>query len=477
MSKDVYIPSGLLDYEILMRAAEARTNGAASTGAAQTNDLNLKRLRTIRVSDVTAQKTYYLWKPFIPFGEFTLIDGEDGIGKSLLTLAVGCAGASGKLFDTTETFSMIDSEPFGVLVLSAEESIARTIKPRLLAMNAPTERFIVVAEPFTLDRDGLLRLEMEIAETEAKLVIIDPLFSYTGKVRLNDDNEIRSVTNELIRIAEKYGCAIVGVRHIGKSKGLGDPRAAGLNGVGWRASARSALLVGKDPETGELAICQCKSNAAKSDKSFGFKIEKTVVVDDAEIGEIETGKFLWTGESSLSARQMLAPAGDPDERSEQSAAIAFLSEILASGERESAEVFKEAEQNGFSKRTLNRAKSKLNVKSRKEGFKPAKWFWQLPEDCQDSPEGCQFQELGNLRTNEANKTIYGNDLTEGCQPKESGNLRGGLFDVSPEAVGATNKREPVPIDYNYPCWTCGANVLHRDSRCPNCGQDLNDLPF
>ncbi len=52
-----------------------------------------------------------------------------------------------------------------------------------------------------------------------------------------------------------------------------------------------------------------------------------------------------------------------------------------------------------------------------------------------------------------------------------------LFDASPDTLNDQTERAAMPLDYNYPCWTCGASVSNQDSRCPNCEQDLNDLPF
>ncbi|MGI8669885.1 MAG: AAA family ATPase, partial [Aridibacter sp.] len=184
----------------------------------------LAPLRTVNLADVKVQKVSWLWNPFIALGTFTLIDGEEGIGKSLLTLALGCTVAGGKNIDSTSGFNFVNAEPGNVLLLSAEESISYVIKPRVLAMGGNCERFIAIEELFSFDNDGLLRLEMAIAIHEPKVVFIDPVFSYAGKIRLNDDNDIRKVTNELTRIAAKFNCAIIGIRHIGKSKGNGDAR-------------------------------------------------------------------------------------------------------------------------------------------------------------------------------------------------------------------------------------------------------------
>ncbi len=383
----------------------------------------LLSLKTVKMSEVTAEKVEWLWNPFVPLGMFTLIDGEEGIGKSLISLqGLGCAVATGKKIDTSGgVLSFIDTDASNVLLMSAEESLSFVVKPRLQAINAPCERFIAVDEPFTLDSDGIIRLSMAIAEHEPKLVIIDPLFSYTGKIRLNDDNEIRSVTDPLTRLAEKFDCAIIGIRHINKSKGFGDARNAGLNGVGWRAAARSALLIGVDKETGETAIVQTKTNLSeKSKKGFGYKIESAqITLENGEI--ISAPKLYWTGASDLTAETMLSAlrTETTEEKSEKQDAIGFLRETLKAGQKTSAEVFRAAKKIGISERTLNRAKAALGIRSVKRGGTfggEQGWFWEFPiaEDAQENAEGCQRDKVGNLPSYRVNKSIYINDLAEGC---------------------------------------------------------------
>jgi len=292
--------------------------------------------------------------------------------------------------------------PANVLMMSAEDSLSFVIKPRLEAVKAPCERIIAIDENFTLDADGILRLEFELAEHAPKLVIIDPLFSYTGKINLNSDNEIRSITGELTRLAEKYECAIVGVRHIGKSKGMGDPRNAGLNGIGWRASARVGLLVGKDPnDERQRAIVQTKNNLApKIEKAIGY--------------EINGNEFFWK-ESSLTAQIMLSLPKDDDERGEQSEAITFLRDALKNGKCEAETVKKQAFKLGISEQQLRTARAKLGVKPFSEGFaENKKWLWELPKTNRvDVDSACvDVDKQGNqhLRANQSDKTSYSNDL-------------------------------------------------------------------
>lgn len=380
----------------------------------------LRPLKTVKMSEVKAEKVEWLWNPFVPIGTLTLIDGEEGIGKSLIALqGLGCAVATGKGIDTTDGLSFPDTEVGTVLLMSAEESLSFVVKPRLQAVDAPCDRFIAIDEPFTLDSDGIIRLSMAIAEYAPKLVIIDPLFSYTGKVRLNDDNEIRSVTDPLTRLAEKFSCAIIGIRHINKSKGFGDARNAGLNGVGWRAAARSALLVGIDKETGETAIVQTKTNLAeKSKKAFGYKIESAQIT--LETGEtISAPKLFWTGESEITAETMLSAirSETSEEKSEKQDAIAFLRETLNGGQKTSVVIFAEAKKIGISEATLKRAKSALGIKSVKRGGTfggELSWFWEMPstEDAQANAEDAQRNNLEHLQSNEASKGSHINGLAE-----------------------------------------------------------------
>jgi hypothetical protein len=372
---------------------------------------NLKPLQAIRLSDVKSEPVSWLWEQFLALGTFNLLEGEEGIGKTFLTCALSCAVASGKGLPLTSQYNHI--EPANVLLISAEDSLSHVLKPRLEAMNAPCEKIIAIDEGFTLDKDGIFRLSMALDEYQPKLVIIDPLFSYTGRISLDRDNEIRSVTDALKRLAEKYDCSIVGIRHIGKSKGFGDARNAGLNGVGWRASARSVLLIGKNPENEfQKALCQTKNNLApKFNKSLGF--------------EIRDNQFFWTGESDLTAETMLSPIRNEngEEKSEKQDAIAFLREILGTGEKPAKDVQAEARQIGISEATLRRAKTALNVQSRKDSFQNGKWFWYLAEDVQIKAEDTQTNESEHLRVNNTNKTSYSNNLAEDAQTNKLEHLQ------------------------------------------------------
>jgi putative DNA primase/helicase len=168
-------------------------------------------------------------------------------------------------------------------------------------------------------------------------------------------------------LSEQFNHSCAGVRHIGKSRGNGEARNAGLGGVAWRASARSNLLIGKNPEDPrDRAIVQIKSNLLpepESPHSLGYTI---------------TNEGLkWTGRSSLSAHQMLAfrQHETHQERSEREEAVEFLQTILRDGPVESNIIKKEAKVADISDATLRRAKSQLGVQAVKLGA--GGWVWKL----------------------------------------------------------------------------------------------------
>lgn len=348
-----------------------------------------EKLSVVRLSDVEVKTVDWLWEPLIPKGFFTLCDGVEGIGKTYLMLKIAASITTGDSFPECSN----ETELGDVLLLSAEDSASYILKPRLVAMEADCGRIFVLDGRFTLDETGFGQLSSILAEHRFKFILIDPLFSFTGHVNLNVDSEIRTITDRLNRIAEEYQCAIVGVRHINKSKGFGDPRNAGLNGVGWRAGSRSHLIVGHHPDDKTIrAIAQTKSNlTAETGKSFGYSIG-------------EDGTFCWTGESDLTPELMLSlkSAGFSKGPGPRQQAKEFLADRLAEGPVAALELLRDAEGAGISESTLKRAKDEMGIKSGKGGAFRSNWIWELSNSVPKSvTEGIQKARIGVLRGNGA----------------------------------------------------------------------------
>jgi AAA domain/Bifunctional DNA primase/polymerase, N-terminal len=359
-------------------------------------------LRVVCMADIKPETVRWLWHPYIALGKLTLLEGDPGIGKSTLTCALASAVTNGRGFPGAEAF-----EPGNVLMLSAEDGLADTLRPRLDSVGADVSRVLALDEPLTLDTSGMLRLEAAIIEYRPKLAVIDPLFAYTGgKADIHRANECRAISAPLAAIAERQGCAIIAVRHLSKSRGGGHALNAGIGSIDFVAAARSVLLAGQDPnDPKKRAIVQTKSNLAPIGEAVGYTIEG--------------GKFYWTGASTLTAGIILSLPSDEEERGTLAEAKEFLLAALSEGSRDNKVLKQEAKQAGISERTLFRAKQELNIKAEKVGVPGAKgqtWVWKLPaEGCQAPAEECQSSSVGSLRTSEYENSLYGNNLAGGCQ--------------------------------------------------------------
>ena len=164
-----------------------------------------KTLSLVRMSDVRLQEVKWLWKPYIPFGKLTIIQGDPGEGKTTLALRLAATCSSG-----TALPSMEIAQPFNVIYQTAEDGLGDTVKPRLIDAGADESRVLNICE----DTDALSlsdkRIEQAIKQTGAKLMILDPIQGYIGeRIDINRANEIRSVLKKVAAVAERTGCAIV----------------------------------------------------------------------------------------------------------------------------------------------------------------------------------------------------------------------------------------------------------------------------
>ena len=357
------------------------------------------------LADVQAEYVSFLWEPYVPVGKLTLIEGDPGVGKSWLACALAAAAAGGRGPDGWSR-----CEPGNVLLLSVEDGLADTIRPRLDSMRANVERIYALQGALTLDDSGLLILEKHIIEIKPVLVTIDPLVAYLGAgVDLHRANEVRAVTARLALIAEKYGCAIAGVRHLTKG---GRDRAIyrGVGSIDFTASARSVLLVGCDPDDpSKRAVAHIKSNLAAMGVSLGY--------------EIRDGCFFWTGESALTAERILGGAIGEGERKTRADAEDFLRDMLSDGPKPSEEITREARRAGISQATLTRARLELGIKGKPYVFKTGqprteeqRWFWRLPaEHTQANAEDTHSQTGEHLRINSDDKSAERDNLDEDAQ--------------------------------------------------------------
>lgn len=317
-----------------------------------------KELRLIKMSSVEVEEVKWLWHPYIPRGKVTIIQGDPGEGKTTFVLAMIALLTKGEPLPESE----IGSEPISVIYQTAEDGLADTIKPRLLAAGADCERVLVIDESeneLTLSDE---RLEKAIRETGAKLIVLDPLQAYLGgDVDMHRANEIRPIFKRLCLMAEDTGCAIILIGHMNKTQGSKSAY-RGLGSIDFRAAARSVLVVGslKDEPTIRI-VAHDKSSLAPEGRSIAFAL-------DSNSG------FQWKGYCETSVDELLAGKGSLLSKTTQ--AENLLRELLSDGEILSDEVMSRASELGISERTVKIAKQNLGVKSFRKG---GKWYAALSD--------------------------------------------------------------------------------------------------
>ncbi|MEA4989041.1 MAG: AAA family ATPase [Anaerovorax sp.] len=313
------------------------------------------KVKIISMDTVEVEEIKWLWKPYIPFGKLTIIQGDPGEGKTTFALHVAALLSQGKRFDgNAEPF-----EPVNVIYQTAEDGLSDTVKPRLISAGADCSKIKVIDDnekSLSMDDE---RLEIAIKETGAKLLILDPLQAYLGdRIDMNRANEAREMTKKLGALAERTGCAVVLIGHMNKGSGS---KAAyrGIGSIDFYAIARSVLLVAKVPQDPNIrAVAQIKSNLAAEGDTVAFRLD-------------ENG-FTWIGEYDVSADELLAGYSNSDKHK---AAEDFLKKILSNGQTVPAStIFAQAKSIGVSKRTLENVKQELAIKSIKDG---ASWLWKM----------------------------------------------------------------------------------------------------
>jgi hypothetical protein len=337
-------------------------NGHAEAPAARPTD--------VPMATVEPKAVEWLWWPYLALGTLAMLDGDPGIGKSLLTLQL--AANISRAFPFPDQFGKptepLDT-PDNVVILSTEDSLAHTVKPRLLSAQADCSRVFVLTgwvdaagheQAFTLQHMPILTAELD--RRQPRLVVIDPIQAYIGKIDIHRSNETRPLLAQLARAAEQYHCCILCIRHPAKSSQGGKAIHRGLGSIDFIGAARTALFVETHPlDAQHVLLCQTKNNLGPKGRTQIFA--KT------------DGIFAWCGVTRLTDEQIAGGERGP-EPTAFLYALCWLEHQLHSGiPQPSIEVFTQAEEHGISKKTLSRAKQSLGiVHSRGEDG----YTWHLP---------------------------------------------------------------------------------------------------
>jgi hypothetical protein len=338
--------------------------------------------RQRRLVDLERRPVTWLWQRWVPLGKLTLLDGDPGLGKSTVLLDLAArVSHKGHMPDGSQGVRG------HVVILSAEDGVEDTIRPRLEAAGAVLEHVHTLP---SVNEEGVERcleiprdlpyLEHALSEVDARLLLIDPLAAFLCGRDANKDQAIRRVLYQLSRIAERCRCAIICMRHLNKSSGR---RAVyrGNMSIGVIGHARAGLLIAADPDEAAariLAVTKC--NLAAVPASLRFRLAPA---ENADVCRVD-----WLGPSGYSADQILQPPTVAEERETREEAttkvvlaMSILKELLACGAQEIRRLKKECAAAGLSNRTVERAARRLNLSLRHQQVEGRNIYtWELPSE-------------------------------------------------------------------------------------------------
>ena len=343
----------------------------------------------VNLATVEPEQVEWLWPDRVAVGKLTLLTGDPGLGKSFITLDMAARVSKGLPWPDHTDAAAVQG---GVVLLSAEDDPADTIRPRLDALGADPAQLNLLS---AVQSDGgdtgdwpddvaaseahvdltkhICELEQAIHQTpNCRLVIIDPIAAYLGHTDSHRDAALRGVLSPLARIAANNRVAVVAVAHLNKSAG-GKAVYRSSGSIAFVAAARSAWAVTKDRDDPKRRlVLPLKNNLAPDVHGLAYSIEEDAITRQPSV--------LWEPDPvMISAEEALGdPVGDREESDEVQD---WLRSTLAGTDGIPAkEMLEQAEANGFSHKAARKALKAAGGKAVRAGFgKDGAWMWRLSQ--------------------------------------------------------------------------------------------------
>ena len=344
------------------------------------NTTNIETVDLVKASDIIPEATDWIWDGWLAAGKMHVLGGSPGTGKTTISLSLAAILSSGGLWPDGS-----EADVGNVVIWSGEDGIEDVLVPRLMASGADCNNvhFINgttkgkekrIFDPAT-DIEPLQRKLEEIGNV--RLLIIDPIVSAVqGDSHKNA--EVRRGLQPLVELTDSLGCALLGITHFSKNTGKNSPVERLTGSLAFAALARIVLVVSaRENEDGstEHVLCRAKSNIGPDSGGFKYTVQQSPL---KEYSNISASSIQWGEAVEGTARELLNDSEENTEKKPKALQEAkdYLLDILSSGMVKVSEINAGAKSRSISERTLDRAKEKLKIQSKKIGIY---WYWYLPE--------------------------------------------------------------------------------------------------
>jgi RecA-family ATPase len=294
-------------------------------------------------SSITHTRTQWAMPRTIAFGDATMIDGDAGLGKSLITLDICARFSSGRPMPG-EAESHLDGMP--VLLLAPEDRASVTAGRIQAALGNPAlifrpemglveiERKDTRGRKFNERRatydgdmlvfpDAIRKFQRWIKEYGIRMVIIDPVVAFLSeRTNSNNDASVRRALEPLCVVLGEVNCAGLLIRHLNKNTNQ-EARYRGGGSVAFGAVSRIQLLAGELPDgTGRYGLAQIKNNhlERRPDEVLTYSIEDSDIVADEDgnmVPRIRWGEYINMELRSLAGGRKRGPVPERKQEIEQ----------------------------------------------------------------------------------------------------------------------------------------------------------------
>lgn len=236
-------------------------------------------------SEFPDKEPAFVWNPYLPRAEYTVLMAAGGTGKSLFTCGIAASITTGNPLPG-ETGNR---DPGNVLFISGEDSGA-LFKKRLKASGANLERCFILdceeTEGLNFDA-GFDEFAATVLSYNPEVVFVDPWHCFLGeRADISRVNSVRPVFHKLSNLAKKADCSIVLISHVNKKAQFENANNAAIGSTDLINAARSALtLVFDEHSKQHRIVVHTKSNLGPYGQSLRYAI-----VD---------GGMKWDGTSSI----------------------------------------------------------------------------------------------------------------------------------------------------------------------------------
>jgi len=325
---------------------------AAGFGLELLDPLPMGDLGIVRGSDVVTKGVTWAWPGYIPNGKITLIEGDPGDGKSLLTVDLAAKWSSGAPMPDGVR---IPGGGVPVLIVSAEDDLADTIVPRLRLAGGDDKNVFLSNQGALEDRALDLTTDAPmlgkfVMDNNVRVIIVDPITAMLGEdTDSHKDASVRRALYPLFRLARDLDVAVVGVRHLNKGSGA-KAIYRGTGSIGFVALARAAYAVGRNPDDPEQRVMSCvKSNLAIRPASLAYRV----------LGGANGAYIEWDGVIDLTVQEM----HDGTTHKQDDEALEFLNTVVGEEPMTWKEILKVAKDEGVdaSPMTLVRRRELSNL--------------------------------------------------------------------------------------------------------------------